>query len=169
MFRSKVGIDDGKIRNAVLRMTSVQIRVAFDCRNRHTRIDHTILTCIVFISSDSSSVESMFGTHCSIYRSQLFQVDPCKLVQSSILTAVFFRCSAQVCKNQSSYIFSIHKKNNCGSPRRLNHSALQLILLLYLPSPRISFTLNSKLFSLNNPFLLNLVCTNSCRFSGSLT
>jgi len=31
------------------------------------------------------------------------------------------------------------------------------------------FTLNSKPFYLNNPFLLSLVCTNSCRFSGPLT
>jgi len=38
--------------------------------------------------------------------------------------------------------------NNCGSPRRFHHSALQLILLLYLPSPHIIFILNSKLFSL---------------------
>jgi len=62
--------------------------------------------------------------------------------------------------------FGILYPNNCGSIRRLHHSALLLILLLHLPCPRISFTLNSKLFSLNNPFLLSLVCTNSCRFSG---
>jgi len=60
--------------------------------------------------------------------------------------------------------------NNCGSIRRLHHSALLLILLLYLPCPHISFTLNSKLFSLDNPFLLSLVCkTSFCRFSGPLT
>jgi len=49
--------------------------------------------------------------------------------------------------------FGILYPNNCGSLRRLHHSALLLTLLLYLPCPRISFTLNSKRFSLNNPFL----------------
>jgi len=34
-----------------------------------------------------------------------------------------------------------------------------LILLLYLPCQRISFTFKSKRFSLNNPFILGLVCT----------
>jgi len=47
--------------------------------------------------------------------------------------------------------------NNCGNLRRLHHSALLLILLLHLPCPRISFTLNSKLLSFNNPFLLILL------------
>jgi len=65
--------------------------------------------------------------------------------------------------------FGILYPNNCGSIRRLHHSALLLILLFYLCCPRISFALNSKLFSLGNPFLLSLVCTNSCRFSGPLT
>jgi len=65
--------------------------------------------------------------------------------------------------------FGILYPKNCGSLRRLHHSALLLILLLYLPCSRISFTLNSKRFSLNNPFFLSLVCTNSCRFSGPLT
>jgi len=60
-------------------------------------------------------------------------------------------------------------QNNCGSFRRLHHSALLLILLLFLPCPHISFTLNSKPFFFNNPFLLSLVCTNSCRVSGPLT
>jgi len=64
--------------------------------------------------------------------------------------------------------FGILYPNNCGNLRRLHHSSLLLILLLHLPCPRISFTLNSKCFSLNNPFLLSLVCTNSCRFSGPL-
>jgi len=64
--------------------------------------------------------------------------------------------------------FGILFQNNCGSLRRLQHSAL-LLILLFLPSPRISFTLNSKTFFLNNPFLLSLVCTNSCQFSGPLT
>jgi len=41
------------------------------------------------------------------------------------------------------------------SPRRINHSALQLILLHKLPSPRNSFTLNS----LVNHFLFGLVAT----------
>jgi len=41
--------------------------------------------------------------------------------------------------------------------------------ILYLPSPRNSITLNSKRFSMHNPFLLSLVCTNSCRFSGPWT
>jgi len=63
--------------------------------------------------------------------------------------------------------FGILFRNNCGSLRRLHRSAL-LLILLYLPCPRISFTLNSKLFSLNN-FLLSLVYTNSCRLSGPLT
>jgi len=56
-----------------------------------------------------------------------------------------------------------------GILRRLHHSALLLILLLYSPCTRMSFTLNSKLSSLNNHVLLSLVCTNSCRFSGPLT
>jgi len=42
-------------------------------------------------------------------------------------------------------------------PSEPHHSALLLILLLHLPCPRISFTLNSKLFSLNNPFLFSLL------------
>jgi len=42
-------------------------------------------------------------------------------------------------------------------------------ILLYLPFPRISSTLNSKHFSLNNPFLVCLVRTNSCWFSDPLT
>jgi len=47
--------------------------------------------------------------------------------------------------------------NNCDSLRRLHHSlGTKLILLLYLPSPRISFTLNSKPSSLINPFLFSL-------------
>jgi len=46
--------------------------------------------------------------------------------------------------------------NNSGSPRPINHSVLQLIILLYLPSPHISFTRNSKPSSLINPFLLSL-------------
>jgi len=46
---------------------------------------------------------------------------------------------------------------------------LLLILLHYLPCPRISVTLNSKHLSLNNPLLFSLVCTNPCRFSGPLT
>jgi len=41
----------------------------------------------------------------------------------------------------------------------LHFMALLLFLLHYLTCPRISFTLNSTLFSLNNPFLLSLVCT----------
>jgi hypothetical protein len=53
--------------------------------------------------------------------------------------------------------FGILYPNNCGNLRRLHHSSLLLILLLHLPCPRISFTLNSKLFSLNNPFLLSLL------------
>jgi len=44
--------------------------------------------------------------------------------------------------------------NNSGNLRRLHHSSLLLILLLHLPCPRISFTLNAKFFSLNNPSLL---------------
>jgi len=66
------------------------------------------------------------------------------------------------------YYFGILYQNNFNSHRRINHSALQFILLLYLPCPRIIFTLNCKMFSLNNTFLLRLVCTNSCRFSGPL-
>jgi len=46
--------------------------------------------------------------------------------------------------------------NNSASPRRTNPLVLQLILL---PSPHISFTLNSRPFSLINPFLL-IVCLN---------
>ena len=46
--------------------------------------------------------------------------------------------------------------NNSASLRPINHSVLQLIILLYLPSPRISFTLNSKHSSLINLFLLSL-------------
>jgi len=49
--------------------------------------------------------------------------------------------------------FGILNPNNCGSLRRLHHSAL-LLILLYLPCPSISFTLNSKLFSFDNPFPL---------------
>jgi len=52
--------------------------------------------------------------------------------------------------------FGILSPNNCGSLRRLHHSALLLVPFLHLPCPRISFTLNSKLFSLNNPFLLSI-------------
>jgi len=47
--------------------------------------------------------------------------------------------------------------NNCGSHRRLQHSALLRILHLSLPCSRISFTLNTKLFSLNNPFAPTVV------------
>jgi len=65
--------------------------------------------------------------------------------------------------------FGIVYPNNCGNLRRLHHSSMLLSLLLHLPCPCISFTLSSKPFSLNNPFLLSLVCTNSCRFSGPLT
>jgi len=65
--------------------------------------------------------------------------------------------------------FGILYPNNCGNLRCLHHSSLLLILLLHLSCPRISFTLNSKLFSLNNLFLLSLVRTNFCRFSGPLT
>jgi len=53
--------------------------------------------------------------------------------------------------------FGILYPNNCDNLRCLHHSALLLILLLHLPCPRISFTLNSKLFSLNKPFLLSLL------------
>jgi len=52
--------------------------------------------------------------------------------------------------------FGILYSNNCGNLRCLHHSALLLIFLLHLPCPRISYTLNSKLLSLNNPFLLSL-------------
>jgi len=52
--------------------------------------------------------------------------------------------------------FGILYPNNCSSFRRLNHSAL-LLILLHLLCPCISFTLNSKLFSLNNPLLLSLL------------
>jgi len=65
--------------------------------------------------------------------------------------------------------FGILFQNNCGSLQHLHHSALLPILLLFLPCPRISFTLNSKFFFLINPFLLSLVCTNYCRFSRPLT
>jgi len=53
--------------------------------------------------------------------------------------------------------FGILYPNNCGSLQPFHHSALLLILFLHLPCPRTSFTLNSKLFSLNNPFLLGLL------------
>jgi len=56
--------------------------------------------------------------------------------------------------------------NNCGNLRRLHHSSL--ILLLHLPCSRISFTLNSKPSSLNNPFLLSLL-HQLLSFSGPLT
>jgi len=65
--------------------------------------------------------------------------------------------------------FGIIYPNNCENLQRRHHSSLLLILLLHLPCPRISFTLNTKRFYLNNPFLLSLICTNSCRFSGPLT
>jgi len=42
--------------------------------------------------------------------------------------------------------FGILYPNNCGNLRRLHHSSLLLILLLHLPCPCVSFTLNSKLF-----------------------
>jgi len=50
--------------------------------------------------------------------------------------------------------FGILYPYNCGNIWRLYHSALLLILITHLPSPRISFTLNSKMFCLNNPFFL---------------
>jgi len=53
--------------------------------------------------------------------------------------------------------FGILYSNHCGNFRLLHHSALLLILLLHLSCPGISFTLNSKLFSLNYPFLLSLL------------
>jgi len=65
--------------------------------------------------------------------------------------------------------FGILFQNNCGSLWHLHLLALLLILLLCLPCPRISYTLNTKPFFLNNPFLLSLVRTNFCRFFGLLT
>ena len=52
--------------------------------------------------------------------------------------------------------FGILYPYNFGSPRRINHSAIESILLLFLPSPHISFTLSSEPSSLINLFLLSL-------------